>query len=209
MSVFNDYITVATTASTEIVEKKSRFIGHVAPVKTQEAALAFIELKKKEFKDASHNVFAFSIRENNLKRFSDDGEPQGTAGKPILSILENEAIIDCAIVVTRYFGGTLLGTGGLVRAYSLAAKEVLKVASIIKMTLSQNLCVVLPYSLYDIFQTKLDKYCLRVTDTQFTHEVEINLTIANCELDQFVQEITQMSNSNAQIIKKEKVFSFF
>ena len=108
----------------EIVEKKSRFIAHVIPVETEEEALIEIEKIKKQYWDARHNCYAFVIGINNeIQRFSDDGEPQGTAGKPILEVLLNMEVHNALVVITRYFGGTLLGTGGLIRAYSRSAKE--------------------------------------------------------------------------------------
>ena len=125
------YKTILAQAEAEIVEKKSRFIATVRPVKTEEEAKAFIEEMKKKYWNATHNVFAYQIGERNeLQRFSDDGEPQGTAGMPVLSVLKGEDVKDTAIVVTRYFGGTLLGTGGLVRAYGHSAKEGLLAAGI-------------------------------------------------------------------------------
>ena len=125
------YKTILAQAEAEIVEKKSRFIATVRPVKTEEEARSFIDELKKKYWDATHNVFAYQIGERNeIQRFSDDGEPQGTAGMPVLNVLKGEDVKDAAIVVTRYFGGTLLGTGGLVRAYGKAAKEVLLSAGI-------------------------------------------------------------------------------
>lgn len=118
-----EYFVVEEAGQGEIVEKKSRFIAHVLPVQNEEEALAHIERIKKEYWDARHNCYAFVIgRNNEVQRFSDDGEPQGTAGKPILEVLINGNIHNTLIVVTRYFGGTLLGTGGLVRAYGQSAK---------------------------------------------------------------------------------------
>ena len=115
------YKTILEEAEGEIVEKKSRFIATVRPVKTEDEARAFIEEMKKKYWNATHNVFAYQIGERNeLQRFSDDGEPQGTAGMPVLNVLKGEDVKDTAVVVTRYFGGTLLGTGGLVRAYGKA-----------------------------------------------------------------------------------------
>ena len=113
-----DYKTVAREASDEFVEKRSRFIGYVKPVKTEEEAVAFINQKRSEHWDARHNVYAYSLREGNIKRYSDDGEPSGTAGMPVLDVIVKNEIYDVCVVVTRYFGGVLLGTGGLVRAYS-------------------------------------------------------------------------------------------
>ena len=122
-----DYIKLIEGAEGEIVEKKSRFIAQIAPVETEEEAYAFIEKIKKKHYDARHNCFAFSVgAEMPLLRFSDDGEPQGTAGKPMLELIQNSGIHDICVVVTRYFGGTLLGTGGLVRAYTQATKEALE-----------------------------------------------------------------------------------
>ena len=122
--MLEQYKTVLEQGQQEIVEKKSRFIATVRPVKTEEEAKSFIEEIKKIYWNATHNVFAYQIGERNeIQRFSDDGEPQGTAGMPVLDVLQREDIKNTAIVVTRYFGGTLLGTGGLVRAYGKSAKE--------------------------------------------------------------------------------------
>ena len=110
------YKTLKRPAEASFVEKKSRFIGYCAPVKTEKEALDFVNSIREQHRTATHNVFAYSLREGNLCRYSDDGEPQGTAGLPVLDVLTRGGIVDAAIVVTRYFGGTLLGTGGLVRA---------------------------------------------------------------------------------------------
>lgn len=121
--MMEEYLVIEKEGQGEIVEKKSRFIAHVFPVHSEEEALSHIEKIKKEYWDARHNCYAFIIGKNNeIQRFSDDGEPQGTAGKPILEVLTNGNIHNTLIVVTRYFGGTLLGTGGLVRAYGQSAK---------------------------------------------------------------------------------------
>ena len=116
------YRTIRAAASAEFVEKRSRFIGYISPITTQQDAIAFIDSIKSKHWDATHNVPAYIIREGNICRFSDDGEPQGTAGMPALNVLQKEELTDCVLVVTRYFGGILLGGGGLVRAYSHAAK---------------------------------------------------------------------------------------
>lgn len=125
------YKIVLSSGSGEIVEKKSRFIGEIVPVESEEEALNFIAAKKKQYYDARHNCSAYVIGENNeLMRQSDDGEPGGTAGRPMLDILINEGLHNCCVVVTRYFGGVLLGTGGLVRAYQGATQEAIEAASI-------------------------------------------------------------------------------
>ena len=125
------FFTITNSGTDEIVEKKSRFIGYAEPVASEEEALAFIEKIRKKHYDARHTCYAFAIgNENTLLRFSDDGEPSGTAGKPILEVITGNQVVDICIVVTRYFGGTLLGTGGLVRAYTEAAKVALNAAGI-------------------------------------------------------------------------------
>ena len=128
-----EYKTVYEGGEGEIVEKKSRFIATVIPCEDEETALQFIEATKKKYWDAKHNVFAFNVKKGKTLRFSDDGEPHGTAGKPILDVIVGSGLTDIAIVVTRYFGGVLLGTGGLVRAYSKSAKDVIESAEVFQM----------------------------------------------------------------------------
>ena len=129
----NDYKTVAMEANDEFVEKRSRFIGYVKPVKSEQEAIDFINQKRSEHWNATHNVYAYSLREGNIKRYSDDGEPSGTAGMPVLDVIVKNEIYDVCVVVTRYFGGVLLGTGGLVRAYSQGAKIALESGNIVLM----------------------------------------------------------------------------
>lgn len=123
-----DYKTVLENASDEFVEKRSRFIGYCKPVKTEQEAIDFINEKRSEHWNATHNVYAYSLREGNIKRYSDDGEPSGTAGMPVLDVIVKNEIFDVVVVVTRYFGGVLLGTGGLVRAYSHGSKIAVEAA---------------------------------------------------------------------------------
>ena len=149
-----EYRTVYEGGEGEVVEKKSRFIASVRPVSTEEEALAFIETIRKKHWNASHNCFAYVIGERSeLARYSDDGEPGGTAGKPMLDVLKGEALCNTAVVVTRYFGGTLLGTGGLVRAYSQAVKEGLASSVIITKIRGVKLKIATDY-------TGLGKSCM-------------------------------------------------
>ena len=117
-----EYKTIKKRASDEFIEKKSRFIGYIAPVETEDEAIAFINEIRTKHRDATHNVYAYSLRAGQVKRASDDGEPQGTGGVPMLNVLNGNELVDVCCVVTRYFGGTLLGVGGLVRAYTEGAK---------------------------------------------------------------------------------------
>ena len=118
-----EYTTLAGYGTDEFVEKRSRFIGYAKPVTTEEEAIAFINEIRAQHREATHNVYAYALREGQVRRYSDDGEPQGTAGIPVLDVLQKSGLVDAVVVVTRYFGGTLLGTGGLVRAYTQAVKE--------------------------------------------------------------------------------------
>ena len=141
------YYIVSKGGEGEITEKKSRFIAHVLPVESEEEALLQIENIKKKYWDARHNCFAFIMGKNNeIQRFSDDGEPQGTAGKPILEVITGNQVVNICIVVTRYFGGTLLGTGGLVRAYTEAAKLALADAGIHTMQLMKLVSITTNYN---------------------------------------------------------------
>ena len=128
-----DYKTVLKEAQGEFVEKRSRFIGYCKPVKTEQEAIDFINEKRSQHWNATHNVYAYSLREGNIKRYTDDGEPSGTAGMPMLDVITKNEIYDVCIVVTRYFGGILLGTGGLVRAYSQGAKVALEAGEVVMM----------------------------------------------------------------------------
>jgi len=141
------YKTVKQYGEGEIEEKKSRFLGKVKPVSTEEEAIAFIESIKKQYWDARHNCYAFIIGENSESiRCSDDGEPSGTAGKPMLEVLQNNGLKNVVAVVTRYFGGTLLGTGGLVRAYTQATQAALEEAQVATMTLMSVLAIKTDYN---------------------------------------------------------------
>ena len=130
-----NYYTISKPAKGSFIEKRSEFIGHIAPVKTNDEAVAFINSIKAEHRKAKHNVYAYILRQDNISRYSDDSEPQGTAGMPVLDVLRKRGLTDVCVVVTRYFGGILLGGGGLVRAYSHAASIACDAADIMHMCL--------------------------------------------------------------------------
>ena len=142
------YKTVKQSARASITERRSEFIGYVSSVTTEEAATEFIAGIKKKHSDARHNVYAYLIRENNISRYTDDNEPQGTAGLPVLELLRKEGLTDVAVVVTRYFGGILLGTGGLVRAYTAAAKAALDIAGTVVYRLVKVCALTVSYADY-------------------------------------------------------------
>lgn len=194
--------TILNSGTSEIVEKKSRFIANVMPIKTEDEARAFIDSIKKKYYDARHNVFAYQIGEKNeLQRFSDDGEPQGTAGMPVLTVLSGEDVKNAVIVVTRYFGGTLLGTGGLVRAYTKAAKEALFDAGIHEIKLYSQFSVTVDYNLNGKVQFEVIKAGYRIEDTIFTDKVEFIILTPISESENFIKLITEITNAKASIQK--------
>lgn len=189
----------------EIVEKKSRFIATVASVGTEEEALSFIEAMRKKYWDARHNCFAYVIGDRNeLARCSDDGEPQGTAGKPMLDVLLGEEIHNAAVVVTRYFGGVLLGTGGLVRAYSGAVKAGLASSVIITRMQGIKLEIGTDYTGLGKIQYILGQKGIRILDSEYTDTVRLEVLLAEEMKDQVKEEITEGTNGQAVLSEKEK-----
>ena len=172
-----NYLTVAKAAVDEFTEKRSRVIGAIQPVTTEEEAQAFIKAKQKEFWDAKHNVYAYVLEGGNLCRFSDDGEPQGTAGIPVLDVLRKEGLTDCAVVVTRYFGGILLGGGGLVRAYSHGAKIAVDAAGVVEMRLCLQGEIICDYGQYGWIPALLAEEGATVTGTDFGEAVTVSFSI--------------------------------
>lgn len=201
------YKTILAQAEAEIVEKKSRFIATVRPVKTEEEAKAFIEEMKKKYWNATHNVFAYQIGERNeLQRFSDDGEPQGTAGMPVLSVLKGEDVKDTAIVVTRYFGGTLLGTGGLVRAYGHSAKEGLFAAGIAELVLYRKYSVLAAYPDSGKVQYEILQDGHELFDTIYTEQVEFIVLVETDAADSFEKKMTEIFRGAQSFTLLEEVY---
>lgn len=191
----NNYKTVYRGGTVEIVEKKSRFIAHSAHVESEEEALAFIEQIKKQYWDARHNCHAFSVGvTNETARCSDDGEPAQTAGKPMLDVLMGQQLKNTVVVVTRYFGGTLLGTGGLVRAYSAAVQEGLKESLIIEKFLCRRVRMSMDYTMLGKMQYLAAKLNLMILDTLYTEGVEMQLLVPDTQYAAFIKEVTEASN---------------
>ena len=191
----SNYKTVYRGGTAEIVEKKSRFIAHSAHVESEEEALAFIEQIKKQYWDARHNCNAFSVGvTNETARCSDDGEPAQTAGKPMLDVLMGQQLKNTVVVVTRYFGGTLLGTGGLVRAYSAAVQEGLKESLIIEKFLCRRVRMSMDYTMLGKMQYLAAKLNLMILDTLYTEGVEMQLLVPDTQYAAFIKEVTEASN---------------
>ena len=171
------YKTVKRAATAEYEEKRSRFIGSVIPCKTEQEALDHIAKRKSETFGARHNVYAYILRENNIARYSDDGEPHSTAGMPTLEVLRKQGLCDCCIVTTRYFGGVLLGTGGLVRAYTAAARMAVEEAGIALMRECYQCEVNCGYSDHAQVERLIDDCGGKSDGNEFTHEVKVKFSI--------------------------------
>ena len=187
------YQTVAGYASDEFIERKSRFIGHIAPVCSEAQALAFLEQIRAQHREATHNVFAYILRESGIKRMSDDGEPQGTGGVPVLEVIEREGLTDVAVVVTRYFGGILLGTGGLVRAYSHGAKLAVDAA----VRRHMNPCTVLEltfgYDWYGKISYLLPRYHTKVLESDFGAVVQMRVMMTSDQVPAFSKQMQELT----------------
>ncbi len=200
------YRTVKKESVAELVEKKSRFIARVCPVSTEQEALDFLASVRAENRTASHNVFAYRLRERNLSRYSDDGEPSGTAGLPVLDILDRGEITDTVIVVTRYFGGTLLGTGGLVRAYSSAARMGVEEAGVVLMEIAGSYRFSCGYSDYDkVVRIILDAQA-DMTGSEFMDEVTISYTADDQKADKIEKALVEMTRGKGRPELIEKGF---
>ncbi|MFR4986387.1 MAG: YigZ family protein [Lachnospirales bacterium] len=199
--------TINERAEAEIVEKKSRFIANVSPIFSEEEATNFIAEIKKQHYNARHNCFAYVIGGDiPIVRFSDDGEPNGTAGKPILDVLLGEKIENAIIVVTRYFGGTLLGTGGLVRAYGKSAKEGILAGKIVQMDVYTKVFISVDYSLIGKIQYEVSNNGHIIIDTEYTDLVKFSLYVKSELVDEFIKNIVNITNNVANINKENEYF---
>lgn len=196
-----EYKTMRKDSSDEFTEKKSRFIGYVRPVSSECEAINFINEIRAKHRDATHNVFAYSIRDNQIKRASDDGEPQGTAGVPILGVIEKKQLCDICVVVTRYFGGILLGTGGLSRAYSDAASLAISAGEIVKMAQSCDLLVKCEYSDYGGLDRYISENCLFVVKSSYEEKVSVVIRIKAEKEKEVMSDITDITCGKAEITK--------
>lgn len=190
----------------EIVEKKSRFIAHIFPVKTEEEALEKITAIKKKYYDARHNCFAYILGEKkDTVRCSDDGEPSGTAGRPMLDVLDGQGIYNVVAVVTRYFGGTLLGTGGLVRAYSAAMKEGLKNCILLKKETGYSLKVTTDYNEVGKIQYLARTNKINEISCEYGNDVVFEYVVAKEKVDSFENAITEKTAGKAKLERGEKL----
>ena len=195
------YKTVKNISEFTIVEKKSEFIGYCAPVKTEEEAVAFVNSIKKKHSDARHNVYAYVLREGFAQRFSDDGEPHGTAGMPVLDSIRKADLTDVAVVVTRYFGGILLGTGGLVRAYTAAASGAIKDAGVAEVGDFAILEIKANYSDYQKIMPLISAVNAKIEDSDFGTDVIMKIMVRDEQADGFTANLIETTNGRVAATK--------
>lgn len=200
------YITIRARGESRYEEKKSVFLGFAAPAVTEEDALALISEVKGRYPDARHHVYAYLLRERSLMRYSDDREPQGTAGMPTLDAIRKSGIVDAAIVTVRYFGGTLLGTGGLVRAYGHAAADALKAAGIVSMQPFRRVEILLTYADYPRIGPLLSRRAVPVLASDFGVDVRLSLRLPESDVDAFLAELTELTAGRALSSVEELFF---
>ena len=204
-----NYYTVSEAAEASFIEKRSEFIAYIAPVKTDEEAVNFINTIKAKHRKAKHNVYAYILRKDNISRYSDDGEPQGTAGVPVLDVLQKRGLTDVCVVVTRYFGGILLGGGGLVRAYSHAASLACDAAHTMDMCLCHRLKICTDYGMYGKLTYILPNFETITVNSDFADSVTLELLVLSEKLSALISEITEITNGSAEITDCGELFEDF
>ena len=200
------YLVPSGFGEAELIEKHSRFIGRVWRTDTEAEALDKIREIREKHRDATHNVYAYIIRDNNVTRYSDDGEPSGTSGMPTLNVFASEGITNACCIVTRYFGGTLLGTGGLVRAYSKAAKLALDAAGISMMAQWSLYHISVPYNFYERLMRILNELEAIVESTDFGTEVCVEALLREDKEILFAEQLTESTAGKASLVKKGEQF---
>ncbi len=201
------YKTLHEFGMDEIIIDKSTFIGYAKPIKTEEEAIEFINEIKKKHKDARHNVWAYTVGKSmNIQRYSDDGEPQGTAGIPTLEVIKKEDLRDVVVVVTRYFGGIKLGAGGLVRAYTKGAKIGLEAAKIIEKIMYQEVKIKIDYNQLGKVQNEIMNMGYFIKDTIYEDNVEIIVYSRKNEIDGIVEKINDTTSATANIVLGEEFY---
>lgn len=203
----NTYKTLHDFGSDEIIIEKSTFIGYAKPIKTEEEAVEFVNEIKKKHKDATHNVWAYTVGKNmNIQRYSDDGEPQGTAGIPTLEVIKKEDLRDVVVVVTRYFGGIKLGAGGLVRAYTKGAKVGLESAKIIEKVMYQEVKIKIDYNQLGKIQNEIMNMGYFVKDTIYEDNVEMIVYSRISEVDSLTSRMVDITSATAEIVLGEEFY---
>ncbi len=202
------YKTLRQSASDELIINKSRFIGYGSPAQTEEEALAFLKDIREKHKDATHNCYAYVIGRNaGIMRYSDDGEPGGTAGLPMMEVLKAQGVVNCCVVVTRYFGGILLGAGGLVRAYTQGCAAALKASGVVVMEPSQQYLCEVGYPLWDKVQYALKSLPVQLLGSEFTTAVTFTLLVREKDAQQVLETLTRVTDGRVETLLEEESFA--
>ena len=194
-----EYYIPTEAAEAELVEKRSRFIGQVRPVETEEEARAFVEQVKKKHYDARHNCWCYRLRDGGVERYSDDGEPQGTAGQPMLNVFQREEVTNVVCVVTRYFGGVLLGAGGLVRAYTQSAKDALDAAGVSVVRRWVEAAVPCPYSFFDRVRLEVEAHGGVLGETEYAADVTVHALLPEGQVEAFSARMTELTAGGTEV----------
>lgn len=203
------YTTVYEYASDSFTEKKSEFIGHICPVKTAEEAVAFIEHIKSQNRKARHNVYAYVLRDGNASRYSDDGEPQGTGGVPVLDVINKAGLTDVCVVVTRYFGGVLLGASGLVRAYSQACSLAVAAAKKMEMCECSRISFSCDYTLYGRVSYLLPEFGVITEKEDFADTVNLSVLCKSELVEELKRKLTDVSNGQLELSEDTELWADF
>lgn len=199
------YKTLRLSSSDEFIVNKSRFIGYASPCTSEEEALRFLQSIRAKHKDATHNCYAYAIGRNmGVMRYSDDGEPGGTAGLPMMEVIKKEQVTDCCVVVTRYFGGVLLGAGGLVRAYTQGCAIALKAAQVVTMEPSQQYLCEVAYPLWDKVQHTLKSLPVQLKASEFTTAVAFTLLVREKDAPLMLDTLTQVTEGRFEYLLEEE-----
>lgn len=198
------YKTLRHSSSDEFIINKSRFIGYAAPVETEKEALAFLQSIRTKHKDATHNCYAYVIGPNaGIMRYSDDGEPGGTAGLPMMEVIKAQGVVNCCVVVTRYFGGVLLGAGGLVRAYTQGCAVGLKAAQVVVMEPSQRYLCEVSYPLWDKVQYAFRSLPVQLVDSEFSAAVAFTLLVREKDAEHVLAELTRITDGKIEYLLED------
>ena len=201
-----DYKTLKSSAQDEYIDRKSRFIGCAAPCESEEAALAFLKSVRERYKDASHHCYAYIIGENaGIMRYSDDGEPGGTAGMPIIEVMKARGVVNCCVVVVRYFGGILLGAGGLTRAYSHSCAIALNAAQVVRMEWTKRLLIDVPYPMWDRVNYALKSLPQITEETSFGVSVSCTVLVRARDVDSVLQALTALTDGKIKALETDEL----
>ena len=201
------YKTLRQEAADEVIINKSRFIGYACPCETEEEALAFLQRIRTKHKDATHNCYAYIIGRNaGIMRYSDDGEPGGTAGLPMMEVLKAQGVVNCCVVVTRYFGGVLLGAGGLVRAYTQGTVIALKAAQVVVMEPSQRYLCEVAYPLWDRVTHALKTMPVQLVGSEFTTAVGFTLLVREKDAEAMLAELVRLTDGRFEYLLEDESY---